>query len=102
MICVEKERERVEAETLQDWGAFDEDGTLTARIINNQFELYLDGTAVQAGGIGAVSTLPEYRDKGSIRKIFQTLLPEAYRSGEILSALYPFSHAFYGSRATRS
>lgn len=92
---VEKERERVEAETLQDWGAFDEDGTLTARIINNQFALYLDGTAVQAGGIGAVSTLPEYRDKGSIRKIFQSLLPEAYRSGEILSALYPFSHAFY-------
>ena len=25
---VEKERERVEAETLQDWGAFDEDGTV--------------------------------------------------------------------------
>ncbi|MCR5323950.1 MAG: GNAT family N-acetyltransferase [Lachnospiraceae bacterium] len=79
----------------EDWGAFDDDGTLMARIINNRFRFYLDGQAVRTGGVGAVSTLPEYRDRGAIREIFRELLNEAYRNGEVLSTLYPFSHEFY-------
>lgn len=92
---VERDREKIEKETVEDWGAFAEDGTLTARIVNNKFNFYIDGTPVRAGGIGAVSTLPEYRAGGAIRKIFQELLPEAYRDGEVISTLYPFNHAFY-------
>ncbi|MBR5344948.1 MAG: GNAT family N-acetyltransferase [Clostridia bacterium] len=91
----EKARETAVKETLQDWGAFDDDGTLMARIINNQYECWLDGKTVRNGGIGAVSTLPEYRNTGSIREIFQALIPHAYADGEVISTLYPFSHAFY-------
>ena len=91
----EKERERIEAEEAENWGAFDDDGTLMARIIHHRFALHLDGKEIPAGGIGAVSTLPEFRDRGAIREIFRALLPAAHQSGEVLSALYPFKHAFY-------
>lgn len=92
---VEGQREQVEKEDLEDWGAFAEDGTMAARITNNKFDFIVDGAVVKAGGIGAVATLPEYRETGAIKSIFRELLPEAYRNGEIISALYPFSQAFY-------
>lgn len=91
----EKTKQESEKETDQHWGAFHEDGTLMAHIINNQYISNLDGTPVRNGGIGAVSTLPEYRMEGGIREIFLRLLPYAYADGEVISTLYPFSHAFY-------
>ena len=92
---VEANHERQLNATIEDWGAFDDSNTLMARIINNHYDFYVDGTAVKAGGIGAVSTLPEYRNSGAIRAIFSELLPEAYKGGEVISALYPFKHEFY-------
>ena len=91
----EKNREESLKETVEDWGAFAGDGSMMARIINNRYESWLDGQLVINGGIGAVSTLPEYRNSGAIRAIFDKLIPAAYRNGEIISTLYPFSHAFY-------
>ena len=91
----EKAREESVQETCQHWGAFHEDGTLTAAMINHQFISRLDGTPVRNGGIGGVSTLPEYRMEGGIREIFLKLLPHAYADGEVISTLYPFSHSFY-------
>ncbi len=91
----EKEKQESEQETHQHWGAFRENGTLMAHMINHQFMSYLDGTPVRNGGIGAVSTLPEYRTEGCIREIFLRLLPHAFANGEVISTLYPFSHAFY-------
>jgi predicted acetyltransferase len=79
----------------QHWGAFDDDGTLMAHMLDNQYMSWLDGTLVRNGGIGAVSTLPEYRTEGAVREIFRKLLPAAYADGEVISTLYPFSHAFY-------
>lgn len=92
---IENEREKQEAETQEDWGAFDDTNKLMARIINNHYDFYLDGKAVKAGGIGGVATYPEYRETGAIREIFKALLLEAYKNGEVLSALYPFNHKFY-------
>ncbi len=92
---VEAKREEIEAEKHDDWGAFDDDGTMMARIINHRFGFYLDGQVVPTGGIGAVSTLPEYRNQGAVREMFRKLLPDAYRNGEVISTLYPFNHAFY-------
>ena len=91
----EKNREESLKETVEDWGAFAEDGRMAARIINHRFDARLDGEWIACGGIGAVSTLPEYRNTGAVRAIFGRLIPEAYRNGEIISTLYPFSHAFY-------
>ncbi len=91
----ESEYEKIKAGRYKDWGAFDEDGKLMAHIINHRFSFYLDGKEVPAGGIGGVSTLPEYRDKGAVREIFKKLLPDAYKTGEVISALFPFKHSFY-------
>ena len=91
----EKRREESLKRTEEDWGAFSDDGKIMARIINNKYETWLDGRLVSNGGIGAVSTLPEYLNTGAVREIFGRLLPEAYRAGEVISTLYPFSHAFY-------
>ena len=92
---LEKKREETRRETVEDWGAFSDEGKMMARIINNRYTVFLDGHEVQCGGIGAVSTLPEYREEGAIRAIFRDLLSQARKNGEILSALYPFNHAFY-------
>ena len=91
----EKAREESKKLTIEDWGAFSEDGKIMARILNHRFDSWLDGQLVANGGIGGVSTLPEYRNTGAIRAIFEKLIPEAYRNGEIISTLYPFNHAFY-------
>ena len=91
----ESERANQEAARVEDWGAFADDGTLMARIINNSYDFYIDGTPVKAGGIGAVSTLPEYRDSGAVKEIFRALIPAAYKNGEVISTLFPFKHAFY-------
>ena len=91
----EKNREESLKSQDEDWGAFSEDGKVMARIINNHYETRLDGQRVRNGGIGAVSTLPEYRNTGAVKAIFEKLIPEAHRKGEIISALYPFNHAFY-------
>ena len=91
----EKVREESRNLKIEDWGALDGDGRIMARILNYRFDSMLDGQAVANGGIGAVSTLPEYRNSGAIRAIFEKLIPEAYRNGEIFSTLYPFNHAFY-------
>ncbi len=92
---IENERQKQEAETQEDWGAFDDDGKLMARIINNHYYFHLDGQAVKTGGIGGVAAYPEYRETGAIREIFKALLLEAYKNGEVLSALFPFNHKFY-------
>ena len=91
----EKTREESRKMTAEDWGAFSGDGRMMARIVNHRYDSWLDGKTVVNGGIGGVSTLPEYRNSGAIRRIFETLLPEARRRGEVISTLYPFSHAFY-------
>ena len=81
--------------TKDDWAAFSDDGKPMARILNNRYETWLDGQLIANGGIGAVSTLPEYRNTGAIRAIFEQLIPDAARGGEVISTLYPFNHAFY-------
>lgn len=91
----EKSREESLKDVKEDWGAFSDDGRMMARIINHRFESQLDGHLIPNGGIGTVSTLPEYRNSGAIRAIFEKLIPGAYQSGEVISTLYPFSHAFY-------
>lgn len=97
---IEKSRESwdKEAESHPDWtnwGAFADDGSPMARVLQIPYVSRFDGHAIKNGGIGAVSTLPEYRNTGAVRAIFKEMLAAAYDSGEIISTLYPFNHAFY-------
>ena len=91
----DKAREESLKESAEDWGAFSDDGAMMAHIINNKYESFIDGTLVKNGGIGAVSTMPEYRNSGAVREIFRHLLPAANADGEAVSTLFPFNHAFY-------
>ena len=94
------EKELARIATLPDpdprrWGALSEDGTLAAGLTCHDFRAFVQGEAVSNGGIGGVVTHPAYRRQGAIREIFTELLRETRSNGEILSSLYPFSHAFY-------
>ena len=79
----------------QHWGCFDEDGTMMACIINNDFAVHFDGRLVKMGGIGGVATLPEYRYGGAVKETLRAILKDARENGEVFSSLYPFSHEFY-------
>ena len=78
-----------------DWGAFNDEGVLMSHVIDNDFETYFDGSLIKTGGIGAVSTLPEYRNSGAVRQIITRILEEDCKNGKIMSMLMPFSHEFY-------
>ena len=47
---IEKARENSLKETVEDWGAFSDDGKIMGRIINNAYTVHLDGTQVSCGG----------------------------------------------------
>lgn len=79
----------------QHWGCFNEDGTMMAGIINNDYRVNFDGHVVKMGGIGGVSTLPEYRYGGAVKATLLGILRTARAEGEVFSSLYPFSHEFY-------
>ena len=79
----------------EHWGCFDEDGSMMACIINNDFTVRFDGQLVKMGGIGGVATLPEYRYGGAVKETLRAILKDARENGEVFSALYPFSHEFY-------
>lgn len=77
------------------WGAMDETGEIFATMTNNIYSVEFDGHIVAAGGVGGVSSLPEFRSKGGIRSIFREQFKEMYQKGFLLSYLFPFSHPYY-------
>lgn len=84
----------------KDWGAYEGDdpenpGKLFAQMVVHNHVMSFDGHWVNSGGIAGVSTLPEYRRKGGIRKIFEAVYSEMRKKGQIFSSLYPFSHEYY-------
>lgn len=77
------------------WGAFNDDGVMTSHMINNIYHILFDGHIVLCGGVGNVSSLPEYRRQGGIRSIFTEKFADMRKRGFVFSALYPFSHEYY-------
>jgi predicted acetyltransferase len=85
-----------EEETYFRWvDVTDDDNTVMGSITVNDYQVYFDGNVCRMGGIGGVSTLPQYRRKGGIRKCFDAALVDMYDSGYTFSYLYPFSTAYY-------
>lgn len=72
-----------------------EDERIVSAIYRPSFTFSFDSNDTGCVGIGGVSTLPEYRNRGAIRAIFSKLLNDAYKSGYEFSYLYPFSTAYY-------
>ncbi len=77
------------------YGVFTDDGAMMSYLIDNPFSIYFDGSAVSCGGIGSVTTLPEYRASGSMRALLAHVLEKGREEGEVFSMLGPFSYPFY-------
>lgn len=92
---IEQKRQESLTSTSEIWGAYTHDDVMMGSIVNNHFTVRVSGQDVMAGGIGGVSTLPEYRESGAIRAIFGELLKAGRERGEVISMLYPFNHGFY-------
>ncbi len=71
------------------------DGDLLCTAAYHLFEVFLRGKRYKLAGIADVSSLPENRHKGYIRRIMLELLHELREKEIYLSLLWPFSHAFY-------
>ncbi len=76
-------------------GAFQDDGTMAACIVDWRFLANLNGHMVGMCGIGGVASLPEYRRQGHVRAIMAYILADAYDRGDVYSTLYPFSFVYY-------
>lgn len=76
-------------------GAFDGD-SLMAEIEITDSENYFGDNVLTCAGIGGVASKPEFRNRGAVRKLF-----ESFFKGELIgkkydiSILYPFSEAYY-------
>ena len=79
---------------LERWGAF-EDGKLISSMASYPYTVYFDGTTVKMGGVGDVCTYPHYRNRGAVRRLFQTMFEETNNRGDAFSYLFPFSTAYY-------
>ncbi len=75
---------------------FDEKGNMRSGMSQNDMTVRFCGQDVRMAGIGGVVTDPTARGEGGIRAIFEEGLPRLQQEGFVLSALYPFSHRFYG------
>lgn len=81
---------------IHHWAAFEDNGSeMMSALSISDFQVYFDGHSCKMGGIGGVSTLPQYRRKGGIRGCFEKALPSMYAEGYDFSYLYPFSTGYY-------
>ncbi len=91
----EEPRNRTDANWNCIWAAFDTDGKMMSNMASLPFEANFDGHKVKMAGIGGVSTLPVYRQRGAVRACFGKILEEMKEKGQVISYLYPFSYYFY-------
>ena len=61
----------------------------------NQYPLMVYGKKLSMGGVGYVSSLPEYRGNGGISRLMKEILSDLHEQGTAVSNLAPFSERFY-------
>lgn len=74
---------------------FNDDNKMCAAMEVSSFKICFEGKTTAMAGIGGVVTLPEERNKGYIRKLFQYCFREMRENKQWLSFLYPFSSEYY-------
>lgn len=75
-------------------GAFSEH-RLMASLEIRPYDIYYEMKQVRMGGIGGVSSYPEYRHGGIVKKLLIFSLEHMYKNGYMWSFLGPFSFDFY-------
>lgn len=76
------------------WSIFQND-LLSSQLQVLPLKIYLHGEIMDMGGISFVSSYPETRGIGNIKKLFEAALNEMNTNGMVLSYLDPFSYPFY-------
>lgn len=98
-VCMNAEPGRIpfpgEGPEMTTLAAFDDDGVMTSVVHSKPYITNYWGNLVGMSGVGEVSTLPEHRYKGHMKALLTLLLRDSRERGDLLSALYPFSHPFY-------
>lgn len=93
---IDESRDRAEKFWEETWAAFTETGEMAAYFSALPYTQYFDGQTVPMMGIGGVSSLPQHRRGGAIRRCFEGALRDMYERGTLFSYLYPFNEKFYG------
>ena len=94
-------RERAEEEKREDarnrcFGTFlDDDETICGVVNSREYLCRFDGGTYKLGGVGGVSTLPQYRRGGVIRACMTASLKDMYANDFTFAFLYPFSMQYY-------
>ncbi len=73
-----------------------EDGAVLSSVASYDYRVEFDGGAIGMGGVGDVSTFPQYRGRGAVRACMKEAFAFMRERGQAFSYLYPFSTAFYG------
>ena len=77
------------------WGAFDESGNMISSMIAEPAHILINDKPVKVCLIIAVTSLPEARNAGGVRKIFDAIHPYMKKEGMVFSLLHPFSFEYY-------
>ncbi len=77
-------------------GAFDDDGeTIFAELEFFEFTSVFCEGSFPVVGIGGVASLPEHRNKGAVRALFEYIEKLSAEKGWVCGFLYPFSFTYY-------
>ena len=88
--------------SLEYWGSFTDEGVMTSHMLNNIYHILYDGRIVLCGGVGNVSSLPEYRRQGGIREIFRAKFADMLERGFVFPRSTPSPTNTTASSATSS
>lgn len=71
------------------------DGEFVSALLNIPTEVWLEDRLAPLGAVGAVSTHPDHRKRGYAGELMKEIVRRMKAEGTILSALNPFSFAYY-------
>lgn len=91
----ETDEEPKESNSALQWWIAEEGDAFCGCVGIHALNVRFDGHIVGMGGVGGVSTLPQYRRRGAIRACMNASLADMRERGDVFSALYPFSRAYY-------
>ena len=95
-VLINNPKTRFHLYCMEHWASFlDDDRTMLGSIVATPYEVYFDGNTCSMRGVGAVSTLPQYRRLGAIKSCMWKYLNDSYNEGDVFSSLFPFSRSFY-------
>jgi len=71
------------------------DGKIVSSLISAPSLAIFGTDNISLASVGSVATLPEYRRRGCAAAMMEHVVKTLYEHGQILSALWPFSFAYY-------